>query len=253
MPLYASPEQLMRERSEIARRGISRGRSVIVLSYAGGVLFIAQNPSTTLHKISEIYDRIGFAAAGRYSEYESLRQGGIRHADLWGYSYDRRDVSARHLANVYSQALASIFSEQFKPYEVEICVAQVGPSYGTDELYRVTYEGSITDEPGHLVMGGQNEPIATRLKELYSDSLQLREAIGVALQAFDAGRASQEGTAGGKTGNGDGDPGGAEPGTLEVAVLERERPNRAFRRLRGAALTSLLPEQQSTPGGGPSD
>jgi proteasome alpha subunit len=247
MPLYASPEQLMRERSEIARRGISRGRSVIVLSYAGGVLFIAENPSTTLHKISEIYDRIGFAAAGRYSEYESLRQGGIRHADLWGYSYDRRDVSARHLANVYAQTLATMFTEQIKPAEVEICVAQVGPSYGTDELYRVIYDGSINDEPGHLVMGGQNEPIANRLKELYSDSMELRDAVHVAVQSFDAANAGQ--AAGARGGNGEPELGSAMPNKLEVAVLERDRHNRAFRRIRGAALTSLLPEQQGESAG----
>jgi proteasome alpha subunit len=231
----------MRERSEIARRGISRGRSVIVLSYAEGVLFIAQNPSTTLHKISEIYDRIGFAAAGRYSQYESLRQGGIRHADLWGYSYDRRDVSARHLANVYAQTLATMFTEQITPAEVEICVAQVGPSYGTDELYRVIYDGSINDEPGHLVMGGQNEPVAARLGELYSESMELRDAVQVAVQAFDAGATTQ---GSGRPGNGEPELGSAMPAKLEVAVLERDRPDRAFRRIRGAALSSLLPEQQ---------
>jgi proteasome alpha subunit len=247
MPLYASPEQLLRERSEIARRGISRGRSVIVLSYAGGVLFIAQNPSTTLHKISEIYDRIGFAAAGRYSEYESLRQGGIRHVDVWGYSYDRRDVSARHLANVYAQTLASMFTEQIKPAEVEICLAQVGPGSGTDELYRLTYDGSINDEPGHLVMGGQTEPIANRLKELYSDSMELRDAVHVAVQAFDAAGAGQG--AAGRGANGEPDLGIAMPNKLEVAVLERDRPHRAFRRVRGAALSSLLPEQQGESAG----
>src|ERR1700761_6071592 len=148
MPIYTSPEQLMRERSEIARKGISRGRSVVVLTYTGGVLFVAEiPPKSTLHKVSEIYDRIGFAAAGRYSEFEALRRAGIRHVELWGYSYDRRDVSARQLANVYAQTLGSIFTEQLKPYEVEICVAEVGATVGEDQLFRLTYDGSITDEP----------------------------------------------------------------------------------------------------------
>src|SRR3954464_6247273 len=141
MPLYASPEQLMRERSELARKGIARGRSVVALKYSGGVLFVAENPSATLHKVSEIYDRIGFAAAGRYSEYESLRRMGIRHVDLWGYSYDRRDVSARQLANVYSQTLGGIFADQLKPFEVEICVGEVGTVPEEDQLYRLTYDG----------------------------------------------------------------------------------------------------------------
>ncbi len=131
MPLYASPEQLMRERSELARKGIARGRSVVVLTYTGGVLFVAEiPPKSTLHKVSEIYDRIGFAAVGRYSEFESLRRAGIRHVELWGYAYDRRDVSARQLANVYAQTLSTIFTEQLKPFEVEICVAQVGANAG---------------------------------------------------------------------------------------------------------------------------
>src|SRR5204863_2723664 len=123
------------------------------LKYADGVLFVAENPSTTLHKVSEIYDRIGFCAAGRYSEYESLRRAGIRHVDLWGYSYDRRDVSARQLANVYAQTLGSIFTEQVKPFEVEICVGEVGATPAEDQLYRLTYDGSIVDEPQYLVMG----------------------------------------------------------------------------------------------------
>src|SRR5690606_15215316 len=132
----------MRDRSEYARKGIARGRSVVALKYADGLLFVAENPSTTLHKISEIYDRIGFAA-GRYSEYESLRRAGIRHVDLQGYAYDRRDVSARQLANVYAQTLGAIFTEQVKPFEVELAVAEVGATPEEDQLYRLTYDGSI--------------------------------------------------------------------------------------------------------------
>lgn len=228
MPLYASPEQLMRERSELARKGIARGRSVVVLKYRGGVLFVAENPSPTLHKVSEIYDRIGFAAVGRYSEFESLRRGGIRHVDLQGYQYDRRDVNARALANVYAQTLSTIFTEQLKPFEVEICVAQVGGTSDEDELYRLTYDGSIVmDEPKFVVMGGQAEAINSKLRESFTDGMELADALRVAVEALRAPTTS---------GNGEG-----EPGKLEVAVLDRERPGRKFRRITGAALDALMP------------
>ncbi|GLZ37305.1 proteasome subunit alpha [Actinokineospora sp. NBRC 105648] len=235
MPLYASPEQLMRDRSEYARKGIARGRSVVALKYADGVLFVAENPSATLHKVSEIYDRIGFAAAGRYSEYESLRRGGIRHVDLWGYSYDRRDVSARQLANVYAQTLGTIFTEQVKPMEVELCVAEVGATAAQDQLYRLTYDGSIVDEPQFLVMGGQTDPIVTVLKADFADGLALTDAIRLAVRAL-------------ATGSGGG-PGDSAPALakLEVAILDRSRPRRAFRRIVGAALTALLPVQEAAP------
>ncbi|MEU6641650.1 proteasome subunit alpha [Saccharomonospora sp. NPDC046836] len=231
MPLYASPEQLMRERSELARKGIARGRSVVVLKYRGGVLFVAENPSPTLHKVSEIYDRIGFAAVGRYSEFESLRRGGIRHVDFQGYQYDRRDVSARALANVYAQTLSTIFTEQLKPFEVEICVAQVGTNSDEDELYRLTYDGSIFDEPRFVVMGGQTDAISGKLKETFEDGMELAPALQVAADAFRS-------PANGASGNGEG-----EPSKLEVAVLDRERPGRKFRRITGAALDALLPSK----------
>jgi proteasome alpha subunit len=246
MPLYASPEQLMRERSELARKGIARGRSVVVLKYAGGVLFVAENPSATLHKVSEIYDRIGFAAVGRYSEFENLRVAGIRHADLKGYQYDRRDVSARALANAYAATLGSIFTEQLKPFEVEVCVAEVGASAAEDQLYRLTYDGSIFDEPQYIVMGGQNEKIAAKLKETFEDGLELQAALGVAVAALRTPTQPAPSTSAGgssssssnATANGNGD---ADPIKLEVAVLDRDRPRRSFRRLTGAALDTLLP------------
>ncbi|MGQ0839023.1 proteasome subunit alpha [Actinokineospora sp.] len=231
MPLYASPEQLMRDRSEYARKGIARGRSVVALKYAEGVLFVAENPSATLHKVSEIYDRIGFAAAGRYSEYESLRRGGIRHVDLWGYSYDRRDVSARQLANVYAQTLGTIFTEQVKPMEVELCVAEVGATPAQDQLYRLTYDGSIVDEPQFLVMGGQTDPISASLKETFQEAIALGDAVKLAVKALAAGVSN--GASAGET----------VPDKLEVAVLERGARRRAFRRVTGAALTALLPEK----------
>ena len=235
LPIYASPEQLMRERGELARKGIARGRSVVVLKYSGGVLFVAENPSATLHKVSEIYTRIGFAAAGRYSEYEALRRAGIRHVDMWGLSYDSRDVSARQLANVYAQTLGSIFTDQLKPYEVEICVGEVGVTPADDQLYRLTYDGSIVDEPQHLVMGGLTDPILTVLKNDYREEMALDDAVQLAVRALSAS-ATPSNTAG----NGDG---GGVSGRLEVAVLERTRPSRAFRRLEGAALTALLPAE----------
>ena len=244
MPLYASPEQLMRERSELARKGIARGRSVVVLKYSGGVLFVAENPSATLHKVSEIYDRIGFAAVGRYSEFENLRVAGIRHADLKGYQYDRRDVSARALANAYAATLGSIFTEQLKPFEVEICVAEVGASAAEDQLYRLTYDGSIFDEPQYVVMGGQADKISAKMKETFEDGLELQAALGVAVAALRtptqpapssaAGASSSSNTA--ANGNSE-----ADPIKLEVAVLDRDRPRRSFRRLTGAALDTLLP------------
>jgi proteasome alpha subunit len=237
MPLYASPEQLMRERSELARKGIARGRSVVALKYTGGVLFVAEiPPKSTLRKVSEIYDRIGFAAAGRYSEFESLRRGGIRHVELWGYAYDRRDVSARQLANVYAQTLSTIFTEQLKPYEVEICVGEVGAQPEQDQLFRLTYDGSIVDEPQYVVMGGQTDPIATALKNTYRDDLDLAGAVGVAVRALSV--------------SGNGNPGELlTVDKLEVAVLDRERPRRAFRRISGAALTALLPSNEPTGAG----
>jgi proteasome alpha subunit len=249
MPLYASPEQLMRERSELARKGIARGRSVVVLKYVGGVLFVAEIPSkSTLRKVSEIYDRIGFAAAGRYSEFEGLRRGGIRHAELWGYSFDRRDVSARQLANVYAQTLSGIFTEQLKPYEVEICVAEVGATTEQDQLFRLTYDGSIVDEPRFIVMGGNTDPIATALKDTYRDDLELADAVGIAVRALSKTSTPAAGANNGNNGELLG------PEKLEVAILDRSRPRRAFRRIAGTALTDLLPAvEPETPAEGEGD
>jgi len=237
LPLYASAEQVMRDRSELARKGIAKGRSVVVLTCASGILFVAENPSSTLHKVSEIYDRIGFAAVGRYSEFESLRVGGVRHADVRGYQYDRRDVNARALANAYASTLGTIFTEQLKPFEVEICVAEVGAEYGQDQLYRLTYDGSIFDEPQYVVMGGQADAISAALKDSYREGLDLGAALRTAVTAFDVGSPI----------NGTMEP--VRP--LEVAMLDRDRPRRAFRRIRGAALDALsaTPEPESAPSG----
>jgi proteasome alpha subunit len=230
MPLYASAEQVMRDRAELARKGISKGRSDVVLTYADGVLFVAENTSSTLRKVSEIYDRIGFAAVGRYSEFEALRVAGVRHADLRGYQYDRRDVNARSLANAFAGLLGSIFTEQIKPFEVEVCLAEVGAAYGSDQLYRCTYDGSIFDEPQYVVMGGQADAISNALKESYQENASLADALRFAVAAFDAA---------GPSSNGD--------RSLEVAVLDRNRPRRAFRRIQGAALEQLLASTKPAP------
>ncbi|MGY1652484.1 proteasome subunit alpha [Geodermatophilus sp. SYSU D01119] len=238
MPYYASAEQVMRDRSEYARKGISRGRSVAVLTYADGVLFIAENPSSTLHKVGEIYDRIGFAAVGRYSEFESLRVAGVRLADVRGYSYNRRDVTGRVIANAYAQTLGAIFTEQMKPYEVELCVAEVGDSSEADQLYRLTFDGSVVDEPDFVVMGGQAEAVTARLREDFRAGLPLSEALMVGVRALSASSPALPGNGG---------DGLLPAAQLEVAVLDRRRPKRAFRRVVGAALNGLLGDGGGAP------
>ena len=229
MPFYVSAEQLMRDRSEYARKGIARGRGVIVVTWVDGVLFVAENASPTLHKVSEIYDRIGFAGVGKYNEYENLRVAGIRLADLRGYSYDRRDVTARALANAYAQTLGTIFTEQAKPYEVEICVAEVGDTSDGDQIYRLLYDGTIVDEPEFLVMGGQAEALTSEMRSAFSPGLSLREALAVAVRVL------------GSAGASNGTPRSLPASQLEVAVLDRNRGKRKFRRITGLALTELLP------------
>jgi proteasome alpha subunit len=234
MQFYASPEQVQRDRSEYARKGIARGRSAVVLTYEGGVLLVAEN-ITTLRKISEIYDKIGFAAVGRYNEFENLRRAGVRMADLNGYSYDRRDVTGRALANIYTQTLGAIFTETQKPYEVEICVAQVGSSPETDELYRITYDGSVMDEPGFMAMGGQNEAISNVLRERHDPAADVTAALALAAEAL------------GSVGGENGAPRQLTAAQLEVAVLDRRRKGRTFRRITGAALTTLLEGGKDVP------
>ncbi|OBF61874.1 proteasome subunit alpha [Mycobacterium sp. 852002-51971_SCH5477799-a] len=253
-PYFISPEQAMRERSELARKGIARGKSVVALVYAGGVLFVAENPSRSLQKISELYDRVGFAAAGKFNEFDNLRRGGIQFADTRGYAYDRRDVTGRQLAYVYAQTLGTIFTEQAKPYEVELCVAEVA-HYGETkppELYRITYDGSIADEPHFVVMGGTTEPITTALKESYAENADLREATRIAVKALRAGSEVSNG-----------DQSTLDVGSLEVAILDVNRPRRAFRRINRATVENLLREldsnglggdgEASDANGGPSD
>ncbi|MEI2731108.1 MAG: proteasome subunit alpha [Dermatophilaceae bacterium] len=226
MPFYVSPEQLMKDKADYARKGIARGRSVVVLQYDRGIAFVAENPQS-LRKISEIYDRIAFAAVGMYYEFENLRVAGIRYADLRGYSYDRSDVTARGLANAYAQTLGTVFTQEPKPYEIELCVAEVGQDAAADQIYRLTYDGSVSDQHGFLVMGGASNQSEEWLKSRYQEGLSLGGALILAVEALAA------------------DPSGGTPRTLtpeqlEVAVLDRHRPRRTFRRIVGHLLADLL-------------
>ena len=228
MPFYVSPEQAMKDKADYARKGIARGRSGVVIQYEAGILFVAPNPSRALHKISEIYDRIAFAAVGRYNEYEILRKAGVRYADITGYQYDRQDVTARGLANWYAQTLGTIFTDSPKPFEVEIVVAEVAEVPAEDQIYRITFDGSVNDEQGFVAMVGQAEAITTTLKERYRDGSTLSDALATAI----AGLAAQA----------NGDRVEINAGQLEVAVLDRTRDHRTFRRVTGARLEALLAE-----------
>lgn len=227
MPFYVSPEQLMKDRADFARKGIARGRSVVAVQYADGILFVSENPSQALHKVSEIYDRIAFAAVGRYNEFENLRIAGVRLADMRGYAYDRRDVTGRGLANAYAQTLGTIFSSGGeKPYEVEIFVAEIGDAAAEDQLYRLTYDGQVNDEHGFAVMGGAADAVAGYLRERHTDGSSLGDALTVAVAAL--GHSESEDRV-------------IPVGDLEVAVLDRTRAQpRKFSRLRPARLEELL-------------
>ena len=224
MPFYVAPEQVMKDRSDYARKGIARGKPVVILEYADGILFIADNPSTHLYKISEIYDRIAFAAVGKYSEFENLRIAGVRLADLRGYSYGREDVTAKSIANAYSQGLAEIFTQQMKPYEVELLVGQVGERPEENELFHILYDGSVTDEDGVVAMGGQSQTLGDRLQEGYSSGMVLGDAVRLGVTSLTSENGQEQ----------------VEPGRLEIAVLERTRPRRKFRRLSDPEVADLL-------------
>jgi proteasome alpha subunit len=229
MPFYVPAEQQVKDKADYARKGIARGRSVVVVQYADGIAFVAENPSRALHKVSEIYDRIAFAAVGKYNEFENLRVAGVRMADIRGYSYDRRDVTARGLANGYAQTLGTIFTETNKPYEVEIVIAEIGDSADDDQLYRLTFDGSVADEHGFVAMGGQSETIATALAEGYTDGQDLGTVVRLAVRMLGQHGASEARELTSKQ--------------LEVAVLERSRPaTRKFRRITNSKLDELLAE-----------
>lgn len=235
VPFYVSPEQMMKDRADFARKGIARGRSVITARYRDGIVFIAQNPSHTLHKVSEIHDRIGFAAVGRYHEFESLRVAGVRQADLRGYAYDGADVSARALANAYAQLLGTAFSAGTeKPFEVELVVAQIGDistterSQGSindrDRLYRINFDGSVFDEPQFVVIGGHPEPVEHSLRDTLTAQLPLAQVIRHSVSALREAGSEQ-----------------LSAGDLEIAVLDRNRVQpRKFKRLESDQIRQLL-------------
>ena len=222
MPFYVAPEQVMKDRADYARKGIARGRSLAAAVYDDGILICAENPSSTLRKTSEIYDRIGFAGVGKYNEFDSLRIAGVRHADLKGYSFSRADVDARSLANQYAQILGQIFTNEMKPMEVEILVAEVGHDPEGDRLFHILYDGTVVDESDFTVLGGEAEAIAKRLGEAWGEGLSLADALKAAAKAI----------------------GGPDrtllADDLEVAVLARSNGRRAFRRIEDAELAELL-------------
>jgi proteasome alpha subunit len=224
LPYYISPEQMMKDKAEYARKGIARGRSIVTLEYHDGILLVAENPSTLLHKISEIYDRIAFAGVGKYNEFENLRILGVRHADIKGYSYSRGDVTAKSLANAYSQALGNIFTQDIKPFEVEVLVAEVSDANGAkNEIYHILYDGTIEDEKNYAAMGGQADEIRRFLKDNYREDLTLEESLQLGVRALNATQNKS-----------------LTERDLEVAVLDRTKERRTFRRIPPEALALLL-------------
>jgi proteasome alpha subunit len=218
MPFYVAPEQAIKDKADYARKGIARGRALIGLVYAEGILIVAENPSKTLHKVSEIYDRIGFAGVGKYNEFDQLRVAGIRAADLKGYQYSREDVDARSLANQYAQILGQIFTHEFKPMEVEILVAEVGFVPGDDQLFHILYDGTVVDEPRFSVLGGESGAITTRMDQTWQEGMDLSTALHTAMAAL----SGPDRTLG--------------PDELEVAALARTNGRRTFRRVTGERL-----------------
>jgi proteasome alpha subunit len=223
MPFYVSPEQMMKDRADYARKGIARGRSLVALICSAGVVIVAENPSRTLYKISEIYDRIAFAGVGKYNEFQSLKIGGVRLADLKGYQYSPEDVNAGGLANAYAQTLGQVFTHEMKPYEVEILVASVGATAEEpDQLFHILYDGTVMDEQRFTVLGGEAERIAEMLEQEYAADASCGDAVKLGARAL----------------AGDGEA--LTAAQLEVALLDRSRPQRAFRRIKGKELEDLL-------------
>ncbi len=227
MPFYVAPEQVMKDRAEYAQKGIARGRSLIASAYAGGLLIVAENPSRSLHKISEIYDRIAFAGVGKYNEYDQLRVAGVRHADTKGFAFSREDVDARSLANLYAQYLGNVFTHEMKPLEVEILVAELGADGRPDQLYHIAYEGTITDEEHFAVLGGDAETISERFSSSWQEGWDLSEALRATVQALSGpDRSLQE-------------------HDLEVALLSPRNGRRSFQRISDDELARLLASNAS--------
>ena len=222
MPYYVAPEQIMKDRAEYAQKGIARGRALIAVVYNEGILMVAENPSRTLHKISEIYDRVAFAGVGKYNEFDQLRVAGIRHADTKGYSYSRDDVDARSLANVYAQHLGQIFTQEMKPLEVEILVAELGANPALNRLYHIAYDGTVADEQRFTVLGGEATAIAQRADEAFRADWSLTEALKASINCLTGGDRVL----------------GVDD--LEVGILDAAYGRRAFHRIEGNELAALL-------------
>jgi proteasome alpha subunit len=223
MPFYVSPEQVMKDRAEYARKNIARGRDLVALECEPGIVIVADNPSRTLSKTAEIYDRIAFAAVGKYNEFQMLKTAGVRHADVKGYSYSREDVSAKELAYAYAQTLGTVFTHEMKPYEVELLVAEVSAEPdGDNEMYRIFYDGVVIDEERFSVLGGHSDAISTQLEEQFRDNMSLADAVRLGAKVLGE----------------DDEPLGAD--RLEVALLDRSRTRRCFRRVKGPELEELF-------------
>ncbi len=223
MSFYVSPEQMRKDRADFAQKGIARGKSLIALACQQGILLCAENASATLHKISEIYDRIAFAGVGKYDEFDQLRVAGVRSADLKGYVYSREDVDARGLANTYAQYLGGTFMHEQKPMEVEILVVEVGQTHQQDEIYHILYDGTVNDEKNFSVIGGKPDIIAGHIEKNYRENMNLDAALKLAFAALNEEREQKLPTE-----------------TLEAAVLDREQKDRTFRRLNMEELASIL-------------
>ena len=220
-PFYVPPEQLMKDRAEFAKKGIQRGKPIVVTEYDNGILLIGENPSRSLHKIAEIYDQVAFAAVGRFNEFEMLRVAGIRYADVKGYAYDRADVTGKGLANAYSQTVGQIFTHEIKPYEVEVVVAELAED--GNHLYHIRFDGTLSDEQGFAVIGGDEEALRERVGQGYQEGLDLNAAIAMATSAIDAQT-----------------EGDIDPATWEAAVLDSTLERRKFRRLGNGEVTAAL-------------
>ena len=222
MPFYVAPEQVMKDRADYARKGIARGRSLVAAQFDQGLVICAENPSSTLRKVSEIYDRIAFGGVGKYNEFDQMRIAGVRAADLKGFTYSREDVDARSLANQYASILGQVFTHEMKPMEVEILVAEVGPSPSEDQLFHILYDGTVMDETSFSVLGGDAEAIATRMSDTWSPGLDLSSTLRIAVGALAGPDRS------------------LSADDLEVAILERTAERRAFRRIDREALVALI-------------
>jgi len=222
MPFYVAPEQMMKDRADYARKGIARGRALVAVRFVDGIVIVAENPSDTLRKVSEIYDRIAFAGVGKYNEFDQLRVAGVRAADLKGYQYSRDDVDARSLANSYAQMLGNIFTHEMKPMEVEILVAEVGLEPAGDQMFHILYDGTVVDARDIAAIGGDAEAIKTRLADAWTEGLDQSAAIRVGAAALAGGDRE------------------IPAGDLEVAELSRNNGRRCFHRLSTEALTAAL-------------